>query len=98
MNARHNLRDQKGRFIPRYSLQDAKPTRKVEEVHILRALYGVPDIKMMEVEKVEVGKKVNNRLAGGDPVPGKKKVMILDLMYNGKKFSLEFKEGEVISL
>jgi len=97
MNVRHTLRDpQNGRFVPRYSLQDAKPSRKVESIHILKAQYGVPDIKMVEVEKVEFGKKVSNRLAGSDPVPGKKKVLILDLMNNGKKFTVEFKEGEVI--
>jgi hypothetical protein len=83
---------------PHYSLQDAKPTRKVESVQILKAYYGVPDIKMIEVEKVEFGKKVSNRLAGEDPLPGKKKVLILDLMENDKKFTLEFKEGEVIRI
>jgi hypothetical protein len=74
-----------------------KVKRSEKSVIITKAEYGVPEIKMLEVQihKIKVGKKVSNSLIG-DPAPGKKKVLLLEVLQKGKLCRVEFKEGEVI--
>jgi hypothetical protein len=103
---RHNIRDKKtGRFIPKkekasyagvYTVRESKPSKKVEEaVRILKALYGVEG-NLVEIENVRIGKKASNRMAGFDPVPGQKKIMVIEAEIKGKKITKTFNEGSVV--
>ena len=98
---RHSIRDKKtGRFVaqknPKYMIKVAKPGKKVEEaIKILKAMYGVEG-KMVEVEKVKIGRKASNRMAGSDPAPGQKKVLVVEADIKGKQFTVSFEEGTVV--
>lgn len=102
---RHKIRDKKtGRFIPRKEkpiytkiyIRESKPTTKVKEsIQILKALYGV-DGHLVEIEKVKIGRKASNRMAGFDPAPGQKKIMVIEAEVKGKQVTKTFEEGSVV--
>ena len=103
---RHNTRDKKtGRFIPKkkkasyigeYKIRESKPSEKVEDaIQILKALYGVEG-NLVEIDQVKVGKKASNRMAGFDPAPGQKKIMVIEAEVKGKKITKTFNEGSLV--
>ena len=84
-------------------LVDAKPKKKVivkdedKAIQILKAIYGV-DATVIEIdtEKVKMGKKVSNKMAGSDPAPKVKKALTVTAMVYDKEVTKTFGEGEVI--
>lgn len=84
-------------------LVDAKPKKKVivkdedKAIQILKAIYGI-DATVIEIdtEKVKMGKKVSNKMAGSDPAPKVKKALTVTAMVYDKEVTKTFDEGEVI--
>lgn len=107
---RHNIRDEKtGRFVTHkefskanrkkvasYYIRESKSTTKVKaSIQILKALYGI-DGHLVEIEKVKIGRKASNRMAGFDPAPGQKKIMVIEAEVKGKQVTKTFEEGSVV--
>lgn len=80
-----------------------KPGREPKEpktpkvVEISKAMYGLEDIKLIDVtSKIKVGEKFNNELAGEDPCPKKKKNVIVTATVDGIEGEYTFIEGKKI--
>ena len=77
-----------------------KETTEAKEdpsIKILKALYGIDGTEIDITGNVKTGKKVNNRLAGSDPVPGtKKRAIVTVLLADGTESTKTFNEGESI--
>lgn len=79
----------------------SKSKEKVEKVEkkveIIQALYGLQDIKFIDItSKIVIGQKVNNALAGEDPCPNKKKNVIVRAVVDGVEGDYTFVEGKKI--
>jgi hypothetical protein len=48
-------------------------------------------------ENVKLGKKVSNKMAGEDPAPKQKKVMVVKALVGETEVTKEFNEGEVVA-
>jgi hypothetical protein len=89
------------------TVADAKPkkTSKVEKkekpaarvIEILEANYGISGNMVTVTENVKLGKKASNKMAGTDPAPKQKKVMIVKALVEGVEIEKEFNEGEVVA-
>ena len=95
------IKEAKAPKAPSLKLVDAKPKKKIKEesssIEILKAVYGV-DATVIEIEpeKVKVGKKVSNKMAGTDPAPKIKKTLTVTAIVYDKEVTKAFTEGEVI--
>jgi len=78
--------------------KEAAPIEIDESIQILSALYGIESVTIEIKDRVCNGRKVNNRLAGEDPVPGKKKSLVVKAMVDGVEVEKTFGEGQVIEL
>ena len=64
-------------------------------VEILKVLYGIKDVNVIDVtDKVVIGGKVNNRIAGSDPVKNKKKKVYVTALLDGVEQETIFNEGK----
>lgn len=74
--------------------KEPKPEKIVE---IIEALYGLKEEKVIDItDKIIVGKKVNNDLAGEDPVPNKKKNVYVKAIVDGVEVETIFLEKKKI--
>jgi predicted secreted protein len=72
-------------------------TAKAKAVKILTALYGQTTIKTVDVtDKVTVGGKITNKIAGEDPCPKKKKSLYVTAEVDGEKVEKTFSEGQPV--
>lgn len=68
-----------------------------KEVQILSATYGLADIRVIDItEKIVVGAKVTNEIAGEDPCPKKKKEVVVKALVDGVEVEVTFTEGKKI--
>ena len=76
---------------PKFKIVEAlKPAFKV-----LSVLYGIKGVNVINVtDKVEVGGKVTNKIAGSDPVKGKKKQVYVTALVDGIETEKTFIEGK----
>lgn len=63
-------------------------------VKILSAVYGIEGKSVEICDKVKVGRKITNKLAGEDPAPKEKKNLIVKAEVDGTAVSKTFTEGE----
>lgn len=84
------------------TVKKAKATRtrapKVEAVNvsITSVLYGVEGNQIDITGKVNVGTAVNNKLAGSDPMPGKKKKVFVTATVDGVVVTKSFAERQPV--
>jgi hypothetical protein len=69
-----------------------------DSIQIIEALYGANGNTINIADRVRNGKKVNNRLAGQDPVPGVKKELFIRATVDGVEVEKTFIEGSKIEL
>ena len=74
---------------------EKKPDAKV--IQILEANYGITGNMITVTENVKLGKKASNKMAGSDPAPKQKKVMIVKALVGETEVTKEFNEGEVVA-
>jgi len=82
------------------TVTEAKPKTKskVENIiQILEANYGITGSMITVTENVKLGKKVSNKMAGEDPAPKQKKVMVVKALVGETEVTKEFNEGEVVA-
>lgn len=86
------------------TVAEAKPKTKskVEKkpeavIQILEATYGISGSMVTVTENVKIGKKASNKMAGSDPAPKQKKVMIVKALVGETEVTKEFNEGEVVT-
>jgi hypothetical protein len=80
----------------------AEKTEKTEKtapaaektVKILSAVYGIEGKSVEICDKVKLGRKITNKLAGEDPAPKEKKNLIVKAEVDGTAVSKTFTEGE----
>lgn len=73
--------------------EDEEEVIPASSVNIESAFYGVHKGKHMDVKrKLEIGKKITNSMMGGDPCPGKRKVLIVVATV-----TKIFREGELLT-
>lgn len=78
-------------------VKPGKEPKKPKVVEIIQALYGLQDIKFIDItSKIKIGEKVNNELAGEDPCPKKKKNVIVRAKVDGIEGDFTFTEGKKI--
>lgn len=78
-------------------VKPGKEPKKPKEVEIIQALYGLQDIKFIDItSKIKIGEKVNNDLAGEDPCPKKKKEVVVRAKVDGVEGDYKFIEGKKI--
>ena len=81
----------------RLSKSKEKVEKVEKKVEIIQALYGLQDIKFIDItSKIVIGQKVNNALAGEDPCPNKKKNVIVRAVVDGVEGDYTFVEGKKI--
>lgn len=74
-----------------------KVEKHTKTIEIIQVLYGLQDIKLIDITaKVVVGQKVNNELVGEDPCPKKKKAVIVRAKVDGVEGDYTFTEGKKI--
>ena len=69
-----------------------------DSIQIIEAFYGANGNTVVITDRVRNGKKVNNRLAGQDPVPGVKKELFIKAIVDGVEVEKTFIEGSLIEL
>lgn len=65
-------------------------------VQILEANYGITGSMIIVTENVKLGKKASNKMAGSDPAPKQKKVLVVKALVGETEVTKEFNEGEVV--
>jgi hypothetical protein len=92
----------KGEAKPEAKPVAKKVSKKAEKaagapaIEILKATYGIGDVRVEVTDRVKIGRKVSNRMVGEDPVPGTAKEMVIEANVNGKKVTKTFAEKEVV--
>lgn len=66
-------------------------------VQILEANYGIKGSMIIVTENVKLGKKASNKMAGSDPAPKQKKVLVVKALVGENEVTKEFNEGEVVA-
>jgi hypothetical protein len=81
------------------SLTEAKERKSlVNIIVVLQASYGISNMKVqVDPDKVKMGRKASNRMAGSDPAPKQKKTMTVTVLKKGEQMTKEFNEGEIVN-
>jgi len=58
------------------------------------AVYGTSEKNIQVATKVIIGRKITNRLVGGDPAPKQKKILVVKATVDGKAVDKIFNEGD----
>ena len=87
--------EEKAKGLHKHERQPKLVSSKI--VNILSAQYGLTDIKTIDVtDKIILGEKFTNELAGEDPAPKRKKNIFIKAMVDGKETEATFIEGKRI--
>jgi hypothetical protein len=86
----------KGKATKKAAPKKAEKAAGAPAIEILKATYGIGDVRVEVTDRVKVGRKVSNRMAGEDPVPGTAKEMVIEAKVDGKKVTKTFAEKEVV--
>ena len=66
-------------------------------IKVISATYGAPGYMVDITTRVQLGKKITNRMAGGDPIHGVKKTCTIKvLLKDGTEKTKVFNEGQVL--
>ena len=80
------------------SKEKTPKTPKVNPLKVLSALYGIEGTKVIDIaDKVRLGRKVSNKLAGEDPCPRVAKNLVIKGEYKGNPVEKIFEEGDIIA-
>ncbi len=69
---------------------------ETKDVVLIEVLYGIEGSKIDITDKVQPGQKVNNKAAGQDPAPGKRKKVFVKATVDGEEVEKTFAEGKYL--